>query len=167
LLGTPLAKSIVRRRKAVNLRKAVHIAIAFSATMLAASPSFAGTSAKIQVTATVLPFVKFNAVQHVATYQISSDDIKRGYIDLPDSLTVNVSTNVNGAVPVVVDNGGYGRVLVKESGTGDFSGSSFTLNTAGYRPNTLISKNFDSRVILPANSKEGVYPLTISMMPAI
>jgi hypothetical protein len=135
--------------------------------MLFAFPSFAGTSAKLQVTATVLPFVKFSAVQHVAAYQVSSDDIKRGYIDLPDSLTVNVSTNVNGGVPVVVENWGSGRLLVKESGTGNFSDSSFTLNTAGYRSNTLVSKNYDSRIVLPANSQEGVYQLTISMMPAI
>ena len=151
----------------MKLRKALYVAIVFAVTMLVASPSFAGTSAKLQVTATVLPFVRFSAVQHVATYQVSSDDIKRGYIDLPHSLTVNVSTNVNGGVPVVVDNWGNNQLLVKESGTGNFSGNSFTLNTAGYRPNTLISKNFDSRVVLSANSQEGVYPLTISMMPAI
>jgi len=151
----------------VKLRKALYIAIAFSATTLVASPSFAGTSARIQVTATVLPFVRFSAVQHVASYQVNSEDIKRGYIDLPHSLTVNVSTNLNGGVPVVVDNWGSNQLLVKESGAGNFSGNSFTLNTAGYRPNTLISKNFDSRVVLPANSQEGVYPLTISMMPTI
>jgi hypothetical protein len=151
----------------VKRRLTLYISIAFASTMLAAIPSIAGTSAKLQVTASVLPFVKFSAVQHVASYTVSSDDIKRGYVDLPDSLTVNVSTNVNGGVPVVVENWGGGRLLVKESGTGNFSDSSFTLNTAGYRPNTLVSKNYDSRVVLPANSQEGIFPLTISMMPAI
>ena len=151
----------------MKLRNALYITIAFAATILGASLSFAGTSAKLQVTATVLPFVKFSAIQHVATYQVSSADIKRGYIDLPNSMTVNVSTNVNGGVPVFVENWGNGRLLVKESGTGNFLDNSFTLNTAGFRPNTMISKNIDSRVVLPANSQEGVYPLTISMMPAI
>jgi hypothetical protein len=68
---------------------------------------------------------------------------------------------------VIVDNWGEGKVLVKESGTGNFSDSSFTLNTVGFRPNTLISKNFDSRIVLPVDAREGVYPLTISMSPAI
>jgi hypothetical protein len=148
--------------------KAHHIAIVFAVLLFGSYPAFAATSARIQVTATILPFLNFNATQHIATYHVSSEDLKRGYVDLPNAITVNVRTNVSGGVPVIVDNwGGGGRVLVKESGTGNFRESSFTLNTAGYRANSLISKNFDSRIVLPADAKEGMYTFNISMTPAI
>jgi hypothetical protein len=147
--------------------KAHQILIVFAVMLFGTYPAFAAASAKLHVSATVLPFVSFNAAQHVATYQVNGEDLKRGYVDLPNAITVNVRTNVNGGVPVFVDNWGAGKVLVKESGTGNFVESSFTLNTAGYRPNSLISKNFDSRIVLPADAREGVYQLTISMSPAI
>jgi hypothetical protein len=151
----------------VKLHNALYIVTAFAVVLLASHPGFAATSARIQVSATILPFVSFNATQHVTTYQVKSEDLKRGYIDLPNVITVNLRTNLNGGVPVIVDNWGGGKVLIKESGTGIFSDSSFTLNTAGFRTNTLISKNFDSRIVLPTDAREGVYPLTISMSPAI
>ena len=151
----------------MKLCKAHYIATAFAAILLVSNPTFAATSARLQVTATVLPFVSFNVTQHVTAYQVKSEDLVRGYIDLPNSITVNVKTNLNGGVPVIVDNWGSNRLLVKESGTENFSDSSFTLNTTGFRPNTLISKNFDSRIILPADAQEGVYPLVITMTPTI
>ncbi len=147
--------------------KAHHIAIVFAVMLFGTYPAFAATSARLHVSATVLPFVSFNAAQHVTTYQVNSEDLRRGYVDLPNAITVNVRTNINGGVPVIVDNQGGARILVKESGRGSFQGSSFTLDTAGYRPNSLISKNYDSRVILPDDAREGVYPLTISITPAI
>jgi hypothetical protein len=151
----------------VKLHKAHYIATVFAAILLVANPIYAATSARLQVSAIVLPFVSFYASQHVANYQVKSEDLIRGYIDLPNVITVNVRTNLKGGVPVIVDNWGEGKVLVKECGTGNFSDSSFTLNTVGFRPNTLISKNFDSRIVLPADAREGVYPLTITMTPAI
>jgi hypothetical protein len=88
-------------------------------------------------------------------------------VDLPNVITVNLRTNVNNGVPVFVDGMCDGRILIRESGTGHFQESSFTLNTAGYRPNTPISKNFDSRIVLPADAREGVYTFNITMTPAI
>jgi hypothetical protein len=143
------------------------IATILSVILLSSVPVFAATSAKIHVTANVLPFLTFNATQHVTTYQVRSTDLKRGYVDLPSAITVNIRTNVNSGVPVIVDNWENGKVLVKESGTGSFSDGSFILNVVGYRPGTVISKNFDSRIVLPPDAQEGVYPFTISMMPAI
>lgn len=135
--------------------------------LLSSVPVLAATSARIHVTANVLPFLSFNATQHLTTYQVRSTDLKRGYIDLPSAITVNIRTNVNSSVPVIVDNWGNGKVLVKESSSGSFSDGSFIVNVAAYRPGTVISKNFDSRILLPPDAQEGVYPLTISMMPAI
>ncbi|MFZ3208872.1 MAG: hypothetical protein WA140_08555 [Geobacteraceae bacterium] len=124
-------------------------------------------SARLQVGATVLPFLSFNAAQHVTSYNVRSEDILRGYIDLSHSMTVNIRTNLNGVVPVMIENWGEGKVLVKESGTGNFTDSSFILNTSGNKTGTMISKNYDSRIILPPDAREGVYTLSISMTPAI
>jgi hypothetical protein len=151
----------------VKVPKLSQFAIAFAVVLIGASPTFAATSARIQVSATIIPFVNFNAIQHVATYHVASEDLKRGFVELPNAITVNIRTNVNGGVPVIVENCGGGKILVKESGTVNFQGSSFTLTTAGFRPNSLISKNFDSRIVLPAVAREGVYPLNITMTPAI
>lgn len=164
--GISLA-NYIPRGKAMKPVKAHHIAIVFAALLFGTYPAFAATSARLHVSATVLPFVSFNAAQHVTTYQVNSEDLRRGYVDLPNAITVNVRTNISGGVPVIVDNQGGARVLVKESGTGSFQGSFFTLDTGGYRPNSLISKNFDSRIILPDDAREGVYPLTITITPAI
>jgi hypothetical protein len=124
-------------------------------------------STRLQVSATVLPFLSFNAAQHITAYQVRSEDLQRGYVDLSHSMTVNIRTNLNGGVPVVIENWGQGKVLVKESGTGNFSDSSFILNTAGSKTGAMISKNYDSRIILPPDAHEGTYTLAISMTPAI
>ena len=151
----------------MNPLKAHHIAIVFAVMLFCTCPAFAATSARLHVSATVFPFVSFNAAQHIATYQVNSEDLRRGYVDLPNAITVSFRTNISGGVPVFVDNWGGGRILIRESGTGSYQESSFTLNTAGSRPNSFISKKFDSRIILPADAREGVYSLNISMTPAI
>lgn len=132
-----------------------------------APPSFAATSAKLHVSATILPYVSFHATQDVTTYQVRNEDLLRGYVDLPSSITVTLRTNVQRGVNVIIDNGGYGKVLIKESGTGNFTDSLLTLNTAGYRPGEQISKHYDSRIVLPADALEGTYPFTIAMTPAL
>jgi hypothetical protein len=147
--------------------KAHHIAIALAVMLFGTCPAFATTSARLHVSATVLPFVNFNASQHVAVYHVNSQDLKRGYVDLPNVITVNLRTNVKNRVPVIVDSLCGGRLLIRESGTGNFQENSFTLDTAAYRPNSLISKNYDSRIVLPADAREGVYTFNITMTPAI
>lgn len=144
-----------------------HILLLFAAFLACASPCLAGTSATLQVGATIKPWMKFNSIQHVATYQVSSDDLKKGYIELTNVITVNLSTNLTKGVRVLVANSGVGEVLLKESGTVDFSASSFTVSSADYRAGTQISKQYDSRITLPADAKVGTYPLTLTLMPTI
>ena len=99
--------------------------------------------------------------------QVRNEDLQRGYIDLPGSITVTLRTNVQKGVNVIVDSWGNGRVLIRECGTGNFADNVFTMNTTGYRTGELINKHYDSRIVLPADVQEGVYPLTISMTPAL
>lgn len=149
------------------MRSTMLLALIIVMALSGADAAFAAPSATLQVSANVLPFVSFNAVQHVTSYQVKSDDIKRGYIDLPASMTVSVRTNMNAGVPVFFENAGGASVLIRESGRTDFIDQLFTLNTDNYRPNTPISKRYDFRVLLSADSKDGTYPLMISMAPTI
>lgn len=143
------------------------LAITATISALSAPCNATAGSTRLQVSATVLPFLSFNAAQHVTTYQVHSEDLQKGYVDLSNSMTVNIRTNLNGGVPVVIENWGQGKVLVKESGAGNFSGSPFILDTAGCKTGAMISKNYDSRIILPPDAHEGAYTLAISMTPAI
>lgn len=144
--------------------RSIKIMVMFFFAAFLAMPSFATTSAKIHVSATVLPYVNFNAVQNVYTYQVKSEDLQRGYVDLPDSITVNLRTNTQNGVNVMIENSGSGKVLVRERGTADFTESQITLNNAGYRRGEQISKRYDSRIILPVDAQEGTYPFAIAMM---
>jgi hypothetical protein len=138
-----------------------------AASLLCASLCHAATPAKLQVSATILPSVSFNAVQNVTSYQVNRADIQRGYVDLPNAITIKVSTNFKAGVPVIVQNSGAAKVLIKEKGSPSFAGNAFTVDTSEHRPNVPFSKDYDSRVILSADTQEGDYPLIISLSPAI
>ena len=138
------------------------IAIIFFTTIC-----YAAAPAKLHLSATVLPFVSFNAVQNVTSYQIKSEDIQRGYLDLPNAITVKVQTNLKAGVPIIVENFGAAKVLIKESGSPGFAENAFTVRITDSRPNTAIIKSYDSRIVLSSDTKEGSYPLTISITPAI
>lgn len=129
-------------------------------------PSVAATSVKVHVSATVLPYVDFRASQNVKSYQVRSEDLQRGYIDLPNAITVNLRTNTQNGVHVMIENLGSGTVLVKESGSAVYAESWLTLDNAGYRRGEPVSKQFDSRIILPPDAQEGTYPFAVAMLSA-
>ena len=137
------------------------------AMLLVASSCFATTAANIRVTATVLPYMNFNSTQHGTTYQVRSDDLKRGYVDLPQVMTVTVKTNVNREVTFVVSDWRGSNITVRDLNRVNFDGNSFTLNTADYQPGSAISMTIDSRIVLPADTREGVYPFSIVVTPGI
>lgn len=138
------------------------------AALSGAAPTLASSSATLQVSANVLPFVSFQAIQHVSSYRVSEEDIKRGYVDLPASMTVKVRTNLRAGVPVFFEGTAGGKVLIRESGETHFVDQSFTLDTDSYSPNTPISKRYDFRVLISGDAKDGgTYPLAISMAPTI
>ena len=145
-----------------------YILTAIASILFSSAPCLAaGNSTTVRVSATVLPFVSLAASQRVASYQVRSEDLRRGYVDLPDSLMVNFSTNVNGGVPVSIESAGAGSVLVSESGKGSYVANLFTLNTSGRGAGEKISQGLDTRIMLPADAREGTYPLTIAMTPVI
>ena len=145
----------------------LHMLAVIVSLLLTSVPCLAGSSTQLRVSAKVLPFVSLDVRQRVATYQVRSEDIRMGYVDLPESLTVEFSTNLNGVVPVSIENEGEGMIQVSESGTGRYAGSSFTLNTSGHGTGERIRQRLDTRIILPADAQEGTYPLNLAMTPAI
>lgn len=134
--------------------------------LTAATSSPAATSARLQVSATVPPFVSFNAVQNVTSYQVHDADIKRGYLDLPNTLTVTLRTNLATAIPVQVEHNAGTDLQLRESGTSVFHGSTFSVANSDRRSTVPVRRNYDSRLILGKGTKEGTYPLVISMFPA-
>lgn len=136
------------------------------AAMFAAGPAGAANG-RLRVSAVIPPFLRFNAVQNVTSYEIKSADIERGYLDLPNAVTVSITTNLRSGIPVAVENLGNERVVVKETGATQFNGSSFTASDRAFRPNTPFTVTLDSRILLSSESREGRYPLKLSVTPSL
>jgi len=131
------------------------------------SPCQAASSAVMQVSATIRPWVIFNAVQHFYSYKVTSVDLQRGYVDLVGSITLDIKTNIRKEISVKFNSGNGERVLFKESAGGSFFENEYTLHPDSQRPGENISRKIDSRIMLANNSKEGVYALSVSMSPEI
>ncbi len=125
----------------------------------------ANSSAVVRVSATVLPWVKLNASQHITHYKVTSNDITRGYVDLPHSATVRVRSNENRTIGVTVLNEGPERILVKASGTPDYPGAGGAVVIGRPQRGAEIARVLDLRVILPEGTREGTYALSISLNP--
>lgn len=128
---------------------------------------FSSSSANLHVSATIFPRVNLRVNQHIMNYQVHNEDILKGYIDLPSSITVSLKTNTKSRIPLVIDNWEDGKVLVRESGAAGFTGNVFTVDTTGNRTNEPVNRNYDLRIMLPAEAREGIYPLNISVTAAI
>ncbi len=124
-----------------------------------------GATSTLTVCAKVLPLLKISTYQHVAQYQVTDHDLKRGYVDLPGSATVRVKTNENKSIGVTVLNEGPEKILVKESGTNNFSDSDGTLKIGQVKRGTETTRILDFRLILPQGVREGTYSLSIALNP--
>ena len=148
--------------KSSKVSTALLIAVLFSP-----APCFSAVAGALLVKVAVLPFFSFTATQSLTSYRIRRDDIERGYLDLPGYLTIRVRTNLNAGVPLTLRNAGEGGVLIRESGKGDFIGDTVILDPSGVRPTTAIIKIYDFRILLSAGTKDGTYPNTLSLVPAL
>lgn len=143
-------------------RFALIIALLVTLSM-AHTACFAAATSTIHVSATVLPWVNFNAEQHVISYRVTDEDLKRGYIDLPASVTVHLKTNVKKQVAIFVQNTGSERIAIRLAGSGRFLEDFVTINSAEYKVGEMISSSMDTRVIFSGESKEGTYTLNIPL----
>ncbi|MBE0504234.1 MAG: hypothetical protein IBX46_08915 [Desulfuromonadales bacterium] len=123
----------------------------------------ASDNASLQVRATVLPWVKAQAIQQTASYQVTRADIAKGYTDLTAAVSLQIQTNiVHGKLLLQVANLGAEQVLVKQAGT--FNEQIFIPLVAG---NPQEIQTYDLRVVLPPAVVIGSYPLYLSMQTTV
>ncbi len=129
----------------------------WAATVQASS----GSSAPLQVRATIRPWIKFAATPRVASYLVTEEDIRRGFIDLPGALTLNVQTNIGEAIRFDISSNGPERILAHEGG----SALTDTVRIKGQYPAIPIGRLLDMRVVLPEGTQEGTYPFQVAVEP--
>jgi hypothetical protein len=136
-------------------------------SILSSTPGLAASSAILQVSATIRPWVTFKAVQNLYSYRVTTADLQRGYVDLAGSITLEVKTNIQRDIPVKFSSENGENILFRESAGGSFFENEYRLYPDHRSPMEVISLKIDSRIMLTNNSKEGVYPLSVSMSPEI
>lgn len=136
--------------------------LAFASALPWAPPAQANaSSAVVRVQATIRPWLKFSATQTAHSYRVTAEDIRRGHIDLPQAITVQVQTNIPEEIHFDIASGGPERVLVGDGG----SIPSDVFRIAGARPAVPVTRTLDMRVVLPAGTTEGTYPLMVALAP--
>ena len=135
--------------------------------ILSSLPGLAASSAVLQVSATIRPWVTFKAVQHLYSYRVTAADLQRGYVDLDRSITLEIRTNIRRDIPVKLSSESGERILFRDSAGGSFFENEYRLVPDHQSPAEAISRKIDSRIMLTSNSKEGEYPLNVSMSPEI
>lgn len=123
----------------------------------------ASNKASLRVNATVSPWFKAQAIQQAGSYQVTLEDIKKGYTDLTAAVAVQFQTNIiQGKVLLQVANNGAEQVLVKQAGT-----TSDQLVIAAIAGSQLEERSYDLRVLLTPDVVVGTYPLHLSMQTTI
>lgn len=121
----------------------------------------AASSATLNVQATIRPWLKFSASQPFGSYQVTEQDIRRGYLDLPQALTLQMQTNIPEEVSFEITSNGPERIFLHENG----SGMAGALVIAGNHPAVPVTRVLDLRIMLPANARTGTYPLQVALAP--
>jgi hypothetical protein len=136
--------------------------LAFIATLPPwASPAQAASaSAVVRVEATIRPWLKFSATQPVSSYRVTAEDIRRGHIDLPQAITIQMQTNIREEIRFDIASSGPERILVQAD-----NGLADVIRMAGEHPEAPVIRVLDMRIVLPANVSEGTYPLHVALMP--
>lgn len=135
-------------------RPSILLLIALTALFGLSQPA-AAESAHINVRATVLPWLRSQIVQLVAQYRVSDTDLRRGFVDLPDALLIRYQSNAVGMMDLEIQ--GLGREEIRFLDAG-MPASMLQLPACG---GAQREQAVDLRVMLPAESAPGVYPLQV------
>jgi len=95
-------------------------------------------------------------------YRVTSEDIRRGYVDVPASASVTVRTNERRPVTITAAANDEQTILIRESGAASFSQSA---GVSVPTPGAETVKELDCRIMLAQNTKEGSYPLVVALAP--
>lgn len=128
-----------------------------------APEALAGSNASVRVSATVLPWFKGEAIQQTESYQVTREDIVRGYTDLAAAVTVQFQTNINqGQIVFQVANFGSAQVLVKQAG---MVSDQIYIDTIAGSPQQ--QRSYDLRVMHTPEVVAGTYPLHLAMQTTV
>ncbi|HEU0265142.1 MAG TPA: hypothetical protein VFR01_05385 [Geobacterales bacterium] len=125
----------------------------------------AASADQLNLRARILPWAKVETVQHVTSCRISPQDIQRGYLDIPGFISVQLRSNSNQAVRIMVTSVSELQIRVK-SADSQLYGQSVTIPSPN-NPHSVTLTKLDSRLYLPAGSHEGEIPLTIQVTPEL
>ena len=155
-----------RERQAIMISKHLFI-IGFMAIALACTIPDQGAAAShkanLQVSAAVTPWFKAQAIQQTRSYQVTLEDIKKGYTDLTAAVAVQVQTNsIQGKILLQIANSGAEQVLVKQAGT--VNDQLVISSLAGSQQEEHF---YDLRVVHSPEVAVGTYPLHLSMQTTV
>jgi hypothetical protein len=125
--------------------------------MLTTSPAHAA-STSVRVTARVLPWLNVSAIPHVSSYRVDAEDIQRGFVDLPNSLSIQLATNLRSDIDLSLSSFGPERVLVGSANSG-----SDIIRIEAQASNLPVLHEVDLCVILPSDIEQGNYPLQLNI----
>jgi hypothetical protein len=120
----------------------------------------ASAGAVVRVQATIRPWLKFSATQPASSYRVTAEDIRRGHIDLPQAITIQVQTNIREEIRFDIASGGPEKILFQTD-----SGLADAVRLTGEHPAIPITRVLDMRIVLPADVREGTYPLHVALVP--
>lgn len=129
-----------------------------------------GSSAKVMVTAHILPYVKLKIIKQSAELIITNADIARGYVDAPAASRIEVKNN-NPAGCLIVFEGFGGPMNFIKGVHVKGGGRDVYIESAGWvtQPfaRTSVSIDLSYRFVLAKGAQPGTYawPLNISARP--
>ena len=129
-----------------------------AAPLISPSPVNAA-STSVRVSARILPWLNVSATPLISSYRVDAEAIARGYIDLPNSLSIQLSSNLRSGIDLSLESFGPERVVV---GSGTNPGSNM-IRIAALASNIPITRAIDLRVILPQGISQGDYPLQLNV----
>lgn len=137
-----------------------------SLLMLPAGAAAEGSEAKLSVTATVLKHASLRVLALPPSVVVTSADIARGYVEVPNRAQLAVKNNSAGYMLVFAGRGEFVRqVYVRGLGSdvqmGPDGGVVSQTNSARGMSNTTLELAF--RFELSASAQQGVYPWPMQM----
>jgi hypothetical protein len=126
-------------------------------------------SSILNVSATVLPYVKYSVQHQKGSVEVTEEDIERGYLNIGDALTLNVKTNsINGYILnlIIDDTVIKGFTLINNNIAYNISGSGGEVHMP-YQGKNYLTKEFSLRLYLLKETKPGTYslPMAIAAYP--
>lgn len=143
----------------------LHLLLALVTGFVASNEALAAGAARtdLSVQATVLPWLKVNSVQHVKSFQVTDEDLRRGYADLTSAITVSYQTNMATTITVAVDSIGPEQIYVQQAGSPQRE-IPLPIPATCAVPSSL---SLNLRVMLPLNTVAGIYPLNLAIIPTV